>query len=398
MDLTPTEQVAPAGDAAAASQASVPDAAGLPPALTKQAYDAAPSLADAFRKLVKPAPDISTTQPGLEQTSATPEPPAADALPVDPGQGQPTTPGASTEVRAEEPPAPELSEPAKRPSRKERREARLRALQEAQQAGSPPPPASPEDEDDDFLASEIERVVKPVADQLAQLAQNVTTTPAPVPAYVERLNAQYVERFGDDEEFRRRSDIKINNSGTLTLEEDDELAQWANNRLVRDLQNQKIQRDVTAVALGVATQRGIDAALVTQAPSLAHVLESFWQAGQQAGQTQTVTQATAAQQATLQELQQKAAQFEQQIQTLTDEKTALQQTNRQLSDELEAFQQRAPAFARQPVVGGLSSVSALPNGTIPLDPSHQSGRQMLAAAARNRARQSRGVGPVARNR
>lgn len=402
----PVEQATSTGDA---PQTPPQSGTGQPPALSKATFDAVPSMADALRSRVQTTPSSAVPT----ETSATNEPPAAaaSATPPDPASpeaaqtpapspvGATGTPGDTSPVTV---PATEIIATDAMPpglSRKGRRE--WRAQQTAKAAETPVsdgalaviPALSPEEEDDEFLVSEIRRAITPLADKVNQLASTVTSSPAPQQAAAQAdLTRTYMELFGDDAEFNRRADAKVKGTAPLTLIEDEELGTWAQNRTARDFQSRLIQRDVSAVALGVAGTRGVDAQAITAAPSLTAVFDAFYTAGQQSGESAGKASVSTGQSRQLQEAlaavevvkRETAAQISQ----LNATNEQLKTTNTQISDELEALRQRAPAMARQPISGGLS---ALTTGVgAPLDAQSQTGRQMLAVAAANRARMKNG--------
>ena len=404
MDLTPVEQVAPSGNADTSSSDSAQVAAPTQTTLTKTAFDAVPSLADAIKARMSGA-GSSVTHPAEPNPSAAPEQPATDASPnTSSGQTGAENTGASTDgvttaaTPSDTPSEPVVADQPKKLSRSARRAAREEARQAAATTGTPLP--DEEEDDDDFLVSEVQRAVGPLAAKVQELASTITsvTNPGPVPPDVAKLNESYVEKFGDDAVFSELADIKVKNSRVLSLSEDEQLATWAENRLVRDLQTAKIQRDVSAVLLGVAVQRGVDAEAITRAPNLAAACEAIWSAGHSAGQSATTAQLSTTQQAAISQASAKQAELTAQLTALNSTNEELKRSNQALSEELEALQQRAPAFARQAISGGLASLTNN-TGVAPLDPSRQSGREMLLTAARNMARQSQsGTGPAVRNR
>lgn len=316
---------------------------------------------------------------GDASQDATP-PPAATAPATPPSAGDATPPPSDTPIEGE-------PEQPKKLSRRERRAQRL-AAQQAQDssqpsAGAPVAPSVDDDEDDDIL------------DRLDALSAQVEKiAPPAVSRTLEQTEAQaasareYETIFGSPQEFGRRSDAKIRNDGSLTVVEDEELEIWAKNRIAAQAHERMIQGNISQILLATAQQHGVDPQVVSAAPSLSAAL-----AGLIAGSSKSDIASVAEQRAATAEA--KLTEMQAQVRTLTENNDRLKETNQQLADANEALERRAPAQLRQPVAGGLSSLSALGET---VDPKRQNGRQMLQIALANRARQQNGaVAPALRN-
>lgn len=257
-------------------------------------------------------------------------------------------------------------------SRKERK-----ALHAAQPASTEGQPAADTSARPESGTDPVARVERAIDERLSKL-ETLLAPRQPASESDQAYASAYAEAFGDDAEFARRAQIAISPNNTLSFDEQEQLAGWAQNRKASELTDTKWKRNLSAAALSAAEAHGLDPQTVVAAASPADIFAAFVRHGESKGSTATdakVAEASAR----------------------ADKAEA---ANRLLADELEALRERLPAGARRLVVGGVSAVPS-PDGP-PIDRERASGRQLLAAGLSRQARQangtSRGAAGITRGR
>lgn len=401
----PVEQQTPPSGEAAPTSAPAEAGSGQERAALADALKAVPSIADAIRARVSPGEakgeSESSANAGSSDTDASPkvtgqsptETPSPAASDDTPQTTDTTSDGASGEADFEASiksgVMPTGLTRGKRRSWRHQREEYLSSATDADQSAVP---AETDIDAIDALTDQVEALTTSISD--IKRTQDAPKPNAAPSEDVAILGKEYTDRFGDDATFQRRADARIRGD-QMPLDEEAQLEVWANNRLAKGLTERLIYRDVSTVALSVAEQRGIDTSAVTGAPNLSAVLDAFWLAGNATGAKglEGVTQIQKA----LDTERKRAADLDVKVKALSDDNAKLKATNDQIADELDTLQKQKPAMARQGIVGGLASLQGL---TVPLDPAHQSGNEMLRIALANRSNGSRsnGTSPAVRNR
>lgn len=340
---TATEQAVPQGSAAPQTAASAPSFGDR-------------YLAHVLRTpLDGAAPTQQEASSAAEESSATDEQPAADASQTD-GTPEASTDGNQADAATTTDQKPKLS-----------RAERKRLKQQEASADT----SGDDDGDDDPIVATVERV----DERLARLESLLQPTPPPSDD-VQAFAKAHADTFGEDAEFyalREKAELDRN---SLTYEEEERLSTLARNRKAAELTDLKWKRNLTAVAIAAAEQRGLTAEAITSATSPDAIFSAFFEAGKASGSSESSTAATAREA------------------ELTARIEKLERATRLVADENEALQERAPAAAARPLVGGLSGSTG---SRTRLDPSTTSSRDLIAAGLAERRRQAT-AGPAARAR
>lgn len=236
----------------------------------------------------------------------------------------------------------------------------------AQQSATEQPNAGADTSASEPDADPVARVERALDTRLAKL-ESLLQQQAPPSDSDQAYATTYAEVFGDDAEYARRAQIAVARPADLSIDEQDELAGWAQNRRAAELRDVTWKRNLSAVALSTADRSGMDPQAVVSAASPDAIFAAFIDHGRSL----------------------ERADAEKRVAEITARADKLEQANRLLADENEALTSRTPAGARRLVVGGISAVPS-PDGPR-IDREKANGRQLLAAGLERRARQTNGT-------
>lgn len=296
----------------------------------------------------KTRPSLPATQPeassGNGETSAADEQQASDVAQV----GNPDTDGDGS------PEAATQTSEQQKLSRSQRK-----ALK--QQAQGSDAPASADTSAQPAVSADADPLVR-VERELAEVKSLLQPQAPPTPQEQE-YSTLYAQTFGDDTEYARRAQIAIAQPAELSIQEQDELAVWAQNRKAAELTDVRWKRNLSAAALSAAEAHGLDPQTIVAAASPRDIFAAFVKRGE--------------------------ALADARVAEVTARADKLESANRLLADEIEALRGQVPAGARRLVVGGVSAVPSV-NGP-PIDRNKASGKQLMAAGLSRPPRTSNGT-------
>ena len=314
-----------------------------------------PSFGSLFKARVfkTPPPQQQATQPGPSsgtvETSAADEQQASDAA----SNGIPDTDGdGSSEA------ATSTSEQQQKLSRSQRKALKASQASDAAPASADTSAQPAPSEGSDPL-SRVER-------ELAEVKSLLRPQAPPTPQEQEYATA-YSQTFGDDAEYARRAQIAISQPAELSIQEQDELAQWATNRKAAELTDVKWKRNFSDAAMRAAEAHGMDPQTLVTAASPRDIFGAFVERGKALASSDADAR----------------------VAEVTARADKLESANRLLADEIEALREQLPAGARRLVVGGVSAQPSVDGP--PIDRQKASGRQLLAAGLNRQMRAANGT-------